>query len=52
MDKLCEDDLCFASKLYQKSFQRIIPMGFITQGAIEKNLVGDERLMERGLRGI
>ena len=48
MDKLCEDYLCFASKLYQKSFQKIIRMGFITQGAIERNLVNHERLVERG----
>ena len=52
MDKLFEDDLCFASKLYQKSFQKIIRMGFITQGAIERNLVNHERLVERGPGGI
>ena len=52
MDKLCEDDLRPATKLYQKSFQKIVRMGFITQGAIERNLVDDERFVERGPRGI
>ena len=52
MDKLCEDDLRPATKLYQKSFQKIVRMGIITQGAIERNLVNDERFVERGPGGI
>ena len=52
MDKLFKDDLCSATKLYQKSFQKIIRMGFIAQGAIERNLVNHERLVERGPGGI